>query len=475
MKKSLLLIGLLLAILVVLSHDAFSVSRQRIFPYPVHKVTLKNGLDVIFIEMPEFKNVLSFNTLVLAGARNETEKGKTGFAHLFEHMMFRHKFDGIENGYDDAINKLGAHNNAWTWFDVTFYHPLTFTYNLDTKKLASGEKQPGLLELEASRFTSLAFDKKIFQTESGAVLGEYRRAATDPGLAISEKMLELAYPNHPYGHTTIGYLQDIIDMPNHYNHAVWFYDTYYRPNNCVIVIAGDIKKDELLPKIESAFSAWQPNPIPTVNIQDPAQTGEKRARVEWNAQVPPRVHVAYRIPKFVTGSTESAVGQALPELLVSESADLYRRLRFEKKTVTSLGFAEGRRGYEGFDPRLINCAARLYLDRYKERGEAYINEVVGDIISGFDELKQFASSPKASEILEIVKSKFKYDFLANLDSPANVAETFAWYYRFERDPDILDKLIDSVQKLTPSDIEAYARKFFVENNRVVVTMTPKGS
>lgn len=172
---------------------------KKVFNFPVHKVTLDNKLDVIFIEMPEFKDVLSLNMLVLAGARNEVEKGKTGFAHLFEHIMFRHKYGGIVNGYDVAINKLGAFNNAWTWFDVTFYYPLTFTFNLDSKILPNGESFPGILELEASRFTSLAFDEKIFKTESGAVLGEYRKIATDPGLAIEEKLLELAYPVHSYG------------------------------------------------------------------------------------------------------------------------------------------------------------------------------------------------------------------------------------------------------------------------------------
>lgn len=446
---------------------------KKVFAYPVHKVTLDNGLDVIFIEMPEFKNVLSFNMLVLAGARNETEKGKTGFAHLFEHIMFRHKFDGAVNGYDDAINKLGAFNNAWTWFDVTFYHPLTFTSNLEPKTLASGEKVPGLLELEASRFSSLAFDKKIFQTESGAVLGEYRKSATDPGLAIEEKILELAFPNHPYGHTTIGYLQDVKDMPQHYDYAVWFYNNYYRPNNCVLVISGDVKADEMLPKIKSAFSSWQRQPVPKVDVEDPPQTSERRAQVEWDADVPPRAHVAYKVPGYSTGSLKTAVGEILPELLVSQSAPLYKKLRFEKKTASSLDFYGGSTYYEGFDARLINCSARLYADQYKEKGMASLNDVEQDIVQGFDELKSFSTSPDAAKILETVKSKYKYDFLASLNSPANVAENFALFYRFERDPDVLNKLIQSVQDLKPSDIDTYANKYFVENNRTVVTMTPK--
>lgn len=444
---------------------------KKFFSFPTQKVTLENGLDVIFIEMPAFKNVLSFNMLVLTGARNETEKGKTGFAHLFEHIMFRHKYNGVVNGYDDAINKLGAFNNAWTWFDVTYYHPVTFTANLEPKKLPDGTVVPGLLELEASRFTQLAFDRKIFQTEAGAVLGEYRKSATDPGLAMDEKLLELMYPNHSYGHTTIGYLNDVQDMPNHYDYAVWFYDTFYRPNNCVLVVAGDVRSDELLPKIRAAFGGWQPKPTPPVDVQDPPQTSEKRGHVEWDAQVPPRVNVAHKGPRFATGSKETAVGMILPELLVSESAPLYRKLRYEKKTVSALSM--NAQSYQGFDPRPIECEARLYLEQFKEKGDAYIEEVVQDIKSGLEDLKKFSSDPQAAKVLETVKSKFKYDFLAAMDSPASVASTFAWYYRFERDPDVLDKLIAAIEQLSPSDIDAFASKYFVENNRVIITMAPK--
>ena len=127
-------------------------SRAKVFPYPIHKKTLANGLDVIVIETPEFTDVLSYNTLVLAGARNETEPGKSGLAHLFEHILFRHRYAREEGGYEERMTRLGTHNNAWTWFDVTFYHPLTFTSNL-TKR---GEL-PGVLELESARFKALDF------------------------------------------------------------------------------------------------------------------------------------------------------------------------------------------------------------------------------------------------------------------------------------------------------------------------------
>src|SRR3970040_2414993 len=122
----LLLVSVLLASLAASAEPA-AKAPAKVFPYPIHKKTLANGLDVVVIETPEFKDVLSYNTLVLAGAAHETEKGKTGLAHLFEHILFRHRYAGEEGGYEDRMSRLGTHNNAWTWFEMTFYHPLTFT------------------------------------------------------------------------------------------------------------------------------------------------------------------------------------------------------------------------------------------------------------------------------------------------------------------------------------------------------------
>ncbi|MFQ5799834.1 MAG: M16 family metallopeptidase, partial [Bacteroidota bacterium] len=292
-----------------------------------------------------------------------------------------------------------------------------------------------------------------------------------PGLKMSEKMLELAYPVHSYGHTTIGYYQDVLDMPNHYDAAVKFYQAYYRPNNCVLVITGDVDTNELLPKIRRHYGTWQSLPTPDVTVEDPPQKEERRGHVPWESDVPPRVSVAYKLSGHRTGSAETAVGQVLPELLASESAPLFRKLRYEKKTASEFYFDGGKATYEGFDPRLVAATARLFKEQYSEKGKQYMEEVIQDIIAGFDGLKNFSAMPEAANILETVKSKYRYDFLASLDSPASVAQILAWYYRFERDPNVLDKLVASVDKLQPMDIDMFATNFFVSNNRVIVTMS----
>ena len=445
----------------------------KVFPYTIHKRTLPNGLDVLIVETPEFKNVLSYNTLVLAGARNELEKGKTGLAHLFEHILFRHALNGQPGGYQDAMERLGAHNNAWTWFDVTFFHPLTFASNLTGRTVGSG-RLPGVLDLEASRFMSLSFDEKIFKTETGAVLGEYRNGSSVPTLKMSERLLALAFPNHPYGHDTIGYYEDVLAMPNHYEAAREFYDTYYRPNNCVLLIVGDVKTDEVYAQVKARYRDWQSKPTPPLPAPAPLG-GPKREAVQWPADVAPQLFLAYGMPRFHTGTAETAVGQLLSELLVSRSAPLYRRLRFEKQTASDLAFAEGTQGFESFDPRLLTFDVQLVKEQYVQKGSAYFDEVIRDVEEAVENLKHFSRDKGSAQTLATLKSKYRNDFLTVMASPAQIAYNLAWYYRFERDPEVFEKLVTSVERLEPKDIDAFAQKYFVPGNQVMVTLTHEKS
>jgi len=428
------------------------------FSYPIHKKTLANGLDVLVIETPEFKEVLSYNMMILSGSRNETEKGQSGLAHLFEHILFRHRYQGRPDGYTAAIRQLGAHNNAWTDFDATYYHPLTFRANLER-----------LAELEASRFTGLDFDEKIFQTETGAVLGEFRRISSDPRLKMEEKMLQALFPRHTYGHTVIGFYEDVLEMPKQYRAAVDFYRRYYRPNNAVLVVAGDVKKDEVLAAAEKYYTRWERGPLPPVAPEGPPASA-RREQVAWPAEVAPRLFVALRMPQFRSRSAETAVAQLLPELLVSKSAPLYRKLRYERQTASELDLYDGTRAYESFDPRLMAVSAQLYAERLQKEGPGYFDQVAKEITAALEELKTFSSRPDSAALLDVLKRKYRYDFLSRLRSPADIAETFAWYYRFERDPQVFERLMESVARLTPRDFDEFARKHFTAANRVVVTM-----
>jgi zinc protease len=439
---------------------AAAASCAGVLDYPITQKTLPNGLDVVVIETPEFKDVLSFNTLVLAGSGQEQEKGKTGLAHLFEHILFRHRLGGKDGGYDEAINKMGADNNAWTWFDVTYYHPLTFTSNLAK-----------LLEAEAARFSKLDITEKMFKTEAGAVLGEYRRNASRPSERLDERASALMFPGDPYGHTTIGFLADVEDMPNHYEAAKRFYDTYYRPNNCVIVAAGAVKAKDILPKIEAAYKDWKRQDVPPVARETKLPPPDQREDVPWDADVAPLVWLNYRMPAFKPSTKEGAVAQLLAELLVAPAAPLYKKLRYEKQTVSALGFEEGTQGFESSAARRLTVSAQLYKEKTKSKAD--FDAVIKDLVDGLDALKDFSKQEGAAALLETVKSKYRYDFLGQLTSPKKIASTYAWYYRFERDSKALETLLASVKAVQPADVDAFARRWFVPENRAVLTLKGK--
>ena len=429
------------------------------FPYEVHKRTLPNGLDVLVVETPEFRDVVNLNVLILAGSRNEVEKGRSGLAHLFEHIAFRHKFEDPTSSYRARMEKLGAFDNAWTWFDVTYYHPVTFARDLEE-----------LVEVQAERFVALDFSERIYRTEAGAVLGEYRRIASDPGLRMDEVLSDLAFgEQHGYGHTTMGYLADIETMPETFEAGRRFYETYYRPNNAVVIVTGDVRAAEVFPIVERRFGSWERREVPELPDPEPLD-GPKRGHVDWPTQVAPRVLYAHRVTEFRPGEKESAVLTIIPELIAGPTAPLYRKLRYETRIATDM--STDRRSSQGFDARMLETTVRIDRDRFEKEGASVIEQAIDSLDEGLGELRRFSQRDDAAATLDAVKAKLRYDLLATLDSPQDIAGTLAWYYRFDRDPRVLDRLVGSVEELRPEDVDAFAAKHFVPESRVVVTMTP---
>jgi len=441
----------------------------KVFPYDVQTKTLTNGLTIIVILTPEFKSMVTYSTVVFAGSLNETEKGKTGLAHLFEHIMFRHEIDGKAGGYSDDIRRMGAYNNAWTDYDLTFYHPSTFSENLFGPIKRPDGPVPGLIELEASRFKNLTLDRKTFEVEAGAVLGEYRKIFSDPAQKAIEEFSPTAFPHHTYGHTVIGYREDVENMPNAWDSAWEFYHNYYAPNSVAVIVAGDVDANKVFAEAEKRYSDWKPSHPPQIPTEQEPD-GPKQLHVKWEADVSPRLFVGYHTPGMKPGSAETAVTEILPELLTSRSAPLFQKLRYQKQSVTNFALLGGQELLESSDPHLMVLDSELLLDRFKTDGDKYVDDVQKDVISGVEDLKRFSKQPKAAETLKVIKSKVRNDFFAALDSTGSVAQSFAWYYRFNRDPRVLDMVIQSIDNLTPKDVDAYANKYFIPKGQVITTL-----
>jgi zinc protease len=446
--------------------DKTATHASKFFPYKIYTKTLPNGLHVVIIPTPEFKHMATYATAVFAGSRNETEHGKTGLAHLFEHEMFLHEYGGVAEGYSAQMRAMGTDNNAFTDYDMTFFHPTTFTENLIGPVMRPDGPHPGVIELEAARFQNLTIERKAFEVEAGAVLGEYRRTFSDPGETMIAVLSEKAFPGHPYGHTVMGYQDDVEKMPQAWDAAWEFYHNYYRPNSLAVIVVGDVDPQLLLPPIEKAYAAWKPAPKPVIPAAS-LPKAEVKVHIAWGAEVAPRVMVGYHTPAAKPGSKETAVGQIIRELLVSRSAPLYQKLRYQKQTVTDLSLAAEPMST---DPHWLLLDSELTLERFHRDGARYADDVQRDMISGMEDLKTFSKQPNAEKTLELVRERVHNDLLAQLDSTVDIAQTFAGYYRFGYDSQAIDKAMAAIQALTPADVDAYASRYFTRNRRVIATL-----
>ena len=227
----------LLAALAMLGLFALPASAQmddsanRIFPYDYEVRDLDNGLRVVVIPT-DFPNIVSLQIPVSTGSRNEVEEGKSGFAHFFEHMMFRGTENYTADEYGDILKNAGADQNAYTTDDRTLYH-ITF----------SKEDLETVLMLEADRFQHLQYSEADFRTEALAVLGEYNKNSANPTSKLFEVQRAAAFNEHTYRHTTMGFLDDCEDMPNALAYSHEFFRRYYRPANSGVIVAGDVAAD----------------------------------------------------------------------------------------------------------------------------------------------------------------------------------------------------------------------------------------
>jgi zinc protease len=182
-------------------------SMPGIFPYPTHIETLENGLKVILIPM-ESEGLVAYWSVVRTGSRDEYEPGRTGFAHFFEHMMFKGTEKYPTAVFNEQITKMGADANAYTTDDLTAYH-LGVTVG-DLEKV---------IDIESDRFMNLSYSEPAFRTEAGAVYGEYRKNKMNPFFLLFEAIGEKAFTRHTYGHTTMGYERDIKSMPDMFDYS----------------------------------------------------------------------------------------------------------------------------------------------------------------------------------------------------------------------------------------------------------------
>ena len=281
---------------------AHKVSKNGVLQFDALEQTLENDLRVIVVPTG-LPHLVSLQIPVQTGSRNEIEKGKTGFAHFFEHMMFRGTEQFPTHKYQEIMTSVGARQNAYTTDDYTNYHA-TFS----SKDLAT------VLELEANRFKNLNYSIEDFQTESRAVLGEYNKSSANPLAKLFEIQRDHAFTRHTYKHTTMGFLTDIEDMPNQFEYSREFFNRWYRPEYTSILITGDVEPKQTIELVNEYWGDWKKGSYTNIIPQEVLANKPVITHLDWETPTLPWVTIGFHGPAFSETEKDFAALDILMDL-----------------------------------------------------------------------------------------------------------------------------------------------------------------
>jgi zinc protease len=419
----------------------------KFFPYPWTFDTLTNGLRVVTVPT-EHKNLVAFYVVVRTGSRNEVEKGKSGFAHFFEHMMFRGSEHYTPEQRDAIMKKAGAESNAYTSDDRTVFHALFNTADLEK-----------IMELEADRFQRLKYSQSDYKTEALAVLGEYNKNSADPTEKLFEVLRKEAFGTHTYKHTTMGFLADIQAMPEEYDYSLEFYKRYYRPEYCTVLLVGDIARERALALTKKFFADWPRGSYKPEIPVEPPQKQARSASVDWPSPTLPLLVVAYHAPAYSDQKKDAAALDFVVPIAFGENSELYQRLVLKEQKVDVL-----QASFEDhLDPELFGVIARI-------KDPKDVNYVRDEIIKTFD---RFAKEQISAEKLEETRSHIRYGTALGWTDANAIAGFLAPYLSLAATPETVDRLFALYQQVTARDVLDACKRYFTPENRTVVTLATK--
>jgi zinc protease len=422
-------------------------AQRKVFPYDYKIDDLPNGLRVVTVPT-DYPNLVALYIVVSAGSRNEVEPGKSGYAHFFEHLMFRGSENYTAAEREAMMTKAGASTNAYTSDDRTVYHATFAKEDLDA-----------IMRLEADRFQRLKYSLEQYKTEAGAVRGEYDKNSASPFFKMHEVLRETAFKKHTYSHTTMGYIEDIKDYPNQFDYSWEFYRRFYRPEYTTIVVVGDVKQPEVLAMARKYFGEWKRGDYKSNIAAEPTQDAARTRHIDWSSATLPHIAVAYRGPAFSDVEKDKAALDLLNLVAFSENSDLYDKLVNKEQKVDVLGGDFG----NNVDPELFVVLARV-------KNEADVNYVRDEIVKTF---KRYATEQIPQAKLDETRSNMRYGFLLGMDSNDAIAGALAPFIALRRTPETIDKLFALYDSVTPADIQRAAAKYFVDNNQTIVTLATK--
>ena len=425
-----------------------SHATKAVFPYKVERSVLKNGLKVLMVPMPS-DGLVSYWSIVRTGSRDEVESGVTGFAHFFEHMMFRGTEKNPGPVYDHIVNGMGADANAFTSDDLTAYHLSISKADL-----------PKVIEIEADRFQNLKYDPQQFKTESGAVYGEYRKGRSSPFEVLEEATRAAAFDKHTYKHTTIGFEADIKAMPQQYDYSKTFFQRFYRPENVVLLVVGDIDTKATLAEIEKQYGGWKGGYKAPAVPAEPKQVAQRRIDVPFDGQTLPLLALNFKGAAFDPNDRATVAARLAAELAFGETSPLYKKLVLDEQRLEMLG--------TGFDPNRDPGLWSVYAMVKEAKDVAPVESELWSTIRALQE------KPVELARLDAVRSNTRYSFLSDLSTPDDVCQSLARYVAWTGDMTCVDQLFTTMAQLTPEDIRAAATKWLQPTNCTVSILHTKG-
>src|SRR5438067_10080286 len=438
----------ILASLVVAALAGLTVSAAVRPPKLQYEITtLPNGLTVV-MEEDHSTPIVHVQLWYHVGSKNE-KAGRTGFAHLFEHMMFKRSKNVDPEAHTSLISSVGGQSNAYTEDDATVFW-----------ETVPAQYLPLILWLEADRMATLRIDKDTFTTEREVVKEERRmRIDNQPYGRLQEIIYDQAFTTHPYKHPTIGSMTDleaasIEDVRD-------FYRTYYVPANATLALVGDFETPQAIDLV-TRYLGRVPKaerPVPRDIPKEPAQTQEKRITLQepWPL---PAVVVAYHITR--DGNPDSyPLHIAAKVLSDGQSSRIYKKLVYEKQiAVAAFGNANLIE-----DPNLFYAVAIVQQGHTPEEASTAL----------IAEIEKLKTEPISTRELQRSKNQFARDYILGRESNQQKASTLAHAVVIHHDIKTADGEFDIFQNISVADVQRVARTYFRPENRIVLTLMPSAA
>jgi zinc protease len=407
---------------------------------------LGNGLAVLVL-VDTAAPVIAYHTWFSVGSRHE-RPGKTGLAHLFEHLMFGETENLAAGAFDRKLEESGAETNAATWVDWTYYHELL---PADRVKLA--------VKLEAERMHRLVLRDPQVASEKEVVANERRYRVEDDveGLA-NELLYKTAFEQHPYRWPTIGWMQDIEGFTP--DDCTAFYRSYYAPNNATVVVVGDVRERPLLVAIRDAYGPIAAQPVPPEDVLPERPQIEERTIELHKPTASEKLLMAFKGPAL--GDSDHTALTVLSEVLFGGRASrLYRTLVVERELAIDV------RGWVSTfrDPGLYECWVTA-------RGSHTTSEIQPLLDEAFALVR---ADVVAEEELARAKARLELGSLQQLETASGKAEQVGFFEVVLGDPAHAFRRVEAFRRTTASDLRRVARRYLQSSARTVLRVLPESA